>query len=128
MTEDGQQLYASTATVTGGIATPGSGATITLWSSSANGESATIGARHKRLIVGVYSSAASAASGLQFDVSVDATNWINLTSFSVSATTLSMNYVSTAAPFLRARYVNSANVLTTWYAWVIGDQTERASQ
>lgn len=126
MLNDGQELLA---TSYGGaaIAAPGSGSTITLWSSAGNYPSATLGARYKRVIVGVYSSAASAGSGLQFDFSVDNTNWRNYVSFSVSATTFTMNYVAAAAPFVRVRYVNSASVLTTWEMWVIGDQSERSN-
>lgn len=127
MIEDGQELLA---TSYGGaaVAAPGSGATITLWSSAGNVASATMGARYKRIIVGVYSSHASAANGLQFDVSVDNSNWINYISYSVAATTPTVQFVAMPAPFQRVRYVNSANVLTTWYMWVIGDQNERGTQ
>ena len=113
----------------GYIAAPGSGATITLWQSpGSSGVLSPHGQNYKRVMVGVYSSHASAASGLQFDVSVDGTNWRNLVSYSVAATTLTINYVSTVAPHLRVRYVNSANVLTTWEIWVMGDEYERATQ
>lgn len=116
--------------VQGFIAAPGSGATITLYDSGADGSTSTnAGARFKRLIVNVISSAASAASGLQFDESHDnGTNWDNLVSYSVSATTYTKSIVSVSAPRVRVRYVNSAAVLTTWRGAVIGDEFERASQ
>ncbi len=127
MNDDGQRLLA-TSVGSGAVAAPGSGATITLWSSAGNILVATQGARWKRLIINVNSSAASAASGLQIDESPDGTNWDNLVSYSVSANTFSKYYVSVGAPFVRVRYVNSANVLTTWRMSILGDQTERASQ
>lgn len=124
---DGQELLA-TSYGSAAVAAPGSGATITLWSSVTAGLPATTGARYKRLIVKVISSAASAASGLQFDESVDGSNWDNLISYSISANTFTASSVAVSAPFLRVRYVNSASVLTTWRMWVCGDQKERASQ
>jgi len=125
MTDDGQQLLYRTVSTADA---PGSGATTTLWASNTNGGSAEQGARYKRLIINVYSSHASAASGLQIDESEDGTSWDNLVSYSVSATTYTKNYVSVGAPFLRVRYVNSANVITTWRIGILGDQNERASQ
>jgi hypothetical protein len=123
-----QQELLATSYGSAAVAAPGSAATITLWSSVTAGLPATTGARFKRIIVNVIASSASAASGLQFDESVDGSNWDNLISYSVSANTYTKSYVSMAAPFLRVRYVNSANVLTTWRMAVLGDQTERASQ
>lgn len=122
--DDGQVLQA-TSFGNSAVSAPGSGATISLWTSSAT---ATSNARIKRVIVGIYSSHASAANGLQFDVSVDNSNWRNLVSYSIAATTLTINYVATAAPFLRVRYVNSANALTTWEMWVETDEQERGTQ
>lgn len=114
------------------VAKPASSATITLWDSTSNlltpALANPIGARYKRLGVGIYVSHASLASGLQFDVSVDGSNWRNLVSYTIAATTLTVNYVSTIAPHVRVRYVNDANTLTTWEMWVIGDESERASQ
>jgi hypothetical protein len=124
-----QQELLATSYGSAAVAAPGSAATITLWSSVTAGLSATTGARFKRIIVSVIASSASAASGLQFDISVDGSNWDNLVSYSISANTMTVNYVSIpGSPFIRVRYVNSANVLTTWRMWVAGDQTERASQ
>ncbi len=122
--DDGQTLQA-TSYGNSAVAAPGSGATITLWQST---NITTMTARIKRVIASLYVSHASAASGLQFDESVDGTNWRNVVSYSISATTYSKNYVSVAAPFVRVRYVNSANVLSTWEMSVLTDEQERATQ
>ncbi len=129
MTEDGQELLAKSFG-TGAVAAPGSGATITLWASNANNGSVyTTTSLYKRLIVNIYSSAASAASGLTFEESNDGgTNWRTVVSYTIAATTYTKNYVSVSAPYVRVRYVNSASVLTTWEMSVLGDQTERATQ
>ena len=127
MHEDGQQLLA-TSYGSAAVTAPGSGATITLWSSAGNLVQATGGARYKRIIVNVYASHVSAASGLQFDESVDNTNWRNVVSYTIAATTYTKSFVAVAAPFVRVRYVNSANVLSTWEMTVLGDQDERATQ
>jgi len=127
MTDDGQQLLA-TSYGSAAVAAPASGATITLWSSAGNVAQATQGARYKRLVINLYVSHASASSGLQIDESVDNSNWRNLVSYDIAATTYEKKYVSVSAPFVRVRYVNSANTLTTWEMAVLGDQTERATQ
>ena len=128
MDEDAQTLLA-TSYGSGAVAAPGSGATITLWSSAGNISVATQGARWKRIIVNLEVSHASAANGLQFDESADGTNWHNVVSYSIAATpTYTKSYVSVAASFVRVRYVNSANVLTMWRMEVLGDQMERATQ
>ncbi len=126
MQEDSQELLRLS--VTGDALMPGSSATVTLWASNANVTQTTGAAHYKRLIINNYSSAASAASGLQIDESYDGTTWYNLVSYSISATTYTKSYVSVGAPYVRVRYVNSANVLTTWGAVVLGDRSERASQ
>lgn len=132
MVDDHQQLLAwgsgvgATAT-TGTVAAPGSGATITLWSSTGNEVQATQGARYKKLVASLYVSHLSAANGLQFDESVDNTNWRNVASFSIAATTYTKSYVTVSAPYVRVRYVNAANVLTTWEMSVCGDQADRAA-
>ena len=115
------------------VAAPGSGATITLWDSTANSSGSKFmspyGVRYKRLVVTIYSSHVSAASGLQFDESTDGgANWRNIVSYTVAATTPTINYVSVGNHNIRVRYVNSANVLTTWEMSVVGDEYERASQ
>jgi hypothetical protein len=127
MNEDAQQLLA-TSFGSGAVAAPVSGATITLWSSIGNVTQATQGARYKRIIASIYSSHASAANGLSFQESVDATNWREVIAYSISAATYTKSYVSMSAPFLRVRYTNSASTLTTWEMSVLGDQDERASQ
>lgn len=127
MTDDGQQLLA-TSFGSAAVAAPGSGSTIVLWSSAGNISQATQGARYKRLIININSSAASAANGLQVDESEDGTNWDNLVSFSIAANTRTKNFVVVGAPFVRVRYVNSANVLSTWRMSVLGDQNERGTQ
>lgn len=127
MIEDGQELLA-TSFGSAAVAAPGSGATITLWSSSGNEVQSTQGAHYKRLIINIYTSHVSAASGLQIDESVDNSNWRNVVSYTIAATTYTKNFVAVAAPFVRVRYVNSANVLSTWEMTVIGDQNERGTQ
>jgi hypothetical protein len=112
----------------GVIAAPGSGSTITLWDSGANVAKADRGCRFKRIIVGIVSSAASAALGLTIDESLDdGLNWDNLTGFSISANTYTKNYIAVGAPRIRVRYANSANVLTAWRFAIMGDATDRTS-
>lgn len=111
------------------IVAPGSGATITLYDSGSSEPAGARGARMKRVIAAIYASHASAASGLSFEVSYDnGTNWDVWVQYSISATTLTVNYVSMAAPRWRIRYTNSASVLTAWRGANIGDEYERASQ
>lgn len=123
----GQEL-ASTAGGIAAVAAPGSGATVTLWLSTDNSRLAMQTARVKRLIINVYSSHASAANGLQIDESNDGgpTNWRNVVSYTVAATTYTKNYVAVSAPYVRVRYVNSANLLTTWEYSVLTDEDERS--
>lgn len=118
---------------TGQISAPASGQTITLWASSPGGDQQLAGTkpsgvRWKRIIVNIYASHASAASGLDFQESVDGVTFRTNTAYSISATTYTKNIVSMSAPFLRVRYTNSANPLTTWEMSVIGDEYDRASQ
>lgn len=113
----------------GYIAAPGSGATVTLWDSNADGTAKGKGARYKRVIVSVTSSAASGANGLSFEESWDdGTNWDVLTTYTISAATYTKNVVAMSAPRLRVRYTNSASVLTTWRGGVIVDEYDNASQ
>ena len=127
MNEDQQELLA-TSVGNGAVAAPGSGSTITLWSSAGNIASATMGSRWKRLLINIKASAASAANGLQIDESVDNSNWDNLVSFTIAANPYTKNVILVCAPFVRVRYVNSAAVLTTWIMSVLGDQSDRAAQ
>lgn len=121
--DDGQALQA-TSFGNSAVAAPASGATITLWASSAT---STSNARFKKVIVNIYSSHASAASGLQIDESVDNSTWRNVDSFTIAATTYTKSYVSVSAPFVRAVYINSASTLTTWEMSVLTDEQERAT-
>lgn len=106
----------------GDIVAPGSGSTVTLWDSGNY-----TGGKYKLLIVSIYSSHASAANGLQFDESWDeGANWDNIVSYTVAATTFTKNMIVVSAPRVRARYVNSANVLTAWRGGIMGDVYDRA--
>jgi hypothetical protein len=113
--------------IQGMVVAPGSGATITLWDSGGASVGASQGTRYKRVIVNVFASAASAASGLSFQESHDdGTNWDELVAFSILATTYTKNTVAMSAPRLRVRYTNSASVLTTWRGGVIVDEYDNA--
>jgi FlaG/FlaF family flagellin (archaellin) len=118
-----------TATGDGFIAAPGSGATITLLDTGADQSVSAVGAAVKRVIVNLYVSHASVASGLQFDETHDnGTNWRNVISYTIAATTYTKSYVSMSAPRIRVRYVNDTNVLTAWELGVLIDGLERATQ
>jgi len=117
----------SPAAGSGDLAAPTSGQTITLWQSNSNVNSTWGGPRWKRLIINIYSSHASAANGLTIDESVDGTNWRNVTSYTISATTYTKNYVAVSAPYIRVQYQNSANTLTTWEMAILGDTGERGT-
>jgi hypothetical protein len=113
----------------GYVAAPGSGSTITLWDSNADGRMKSQGPRYKRVIVNVYSSHASAASGLSFQESADdGTNWDELVAYTVSATTYTKSVVAMSSQRIRVRYTNSANVLTAFRGGVIVDEYDNASQ
>lgn len=111
-------------TGSGDLAKPGSGATITLWASNSNVNSTYAGARWKRLIVNLYVSHASVASGLVFAESQDGTNYRTLVAYTVAATTYTKNTVSVSAPYIKITYQNDTNVLTTWEMSVLGDSEE----
>ncbi len=119
---------------TGGVAAdgyvvaPGSGAAITLWDSAPTVKQAD-GERYKRVIVSVFSSHASAASGLSFQETWDdGTNWDELVAYTVSAATYTKEVVAMSAPRVRVRYTNSASVLTAFRGGVIVDEYDNASQ
>lgn len=116
----------------GFVAAPGSGATIVLWQSSNDANDrrargANAGRRKKRLVINVFASAASAVNGLNIQESQDGTNFRDLVSFTVAATTYTKNYIAVSAPFLKVNYTNTAAVLTAWEMSVLGDDYERAS-
>lgn len=118
----------TTAPSSGGTITkPASGATITLWTSADNQNSTNGGRRYKRLALSLYSSHASGASGVSFEESIDGSNWRTLVQYTLSATTYTKYYVAVSAPFVRVRYTNSANTLTTWEMSLFGDEDERGN-
>ena len=110
----------SAAAGSGEVSAPAANATITLWED-------TRADRYKRLVVFIYSSHASAASGLTFDVGSTSSNPRNLTSYTVAAATPTMNYVAIAAPYARVQYANSNNTLTAFEFTVLGDVSERGN-
>lgn len=108
------------------ISPPGSGSTITLWSSEA--AVTRRGCRWKRVVANIFSSHASAANGLIFEESSDdGANWQTLVTFSILAATYTKNVVAFSAPGARIRYINSANVLTAWQMSIMGDPEERTA-
>ena len=107
---------------------PASGATITIWESAANTNSAYSGTRWKRLILNIYSSHDSAANGVEFEESADNTNWRDLTTYTyANSDGLTKYSIAVSAPFIRVKYTNSANTLTAWEMSLLGDTCERAS-
>lgn len=106
---------------------PASGATITIWASNSNVGSSYSGSRWKRLELSIYSSHASDTNGVKFEESHDGTNWRTLVEYTLSATTYTKYDVAVSAPYVRVRYVNSANTLTAWEMSLFGDTEERAA-
>ena len=108
---------------------PGSGATVTLWDSTLNA-AAWHGARYKHIIVGIISSANSAANGIVLSASSDkGTTWdvANNSNAYATASGLVTTFLKCAAPDLKLEYINSAAVLTTWRVFVLGDPLERSN-
>lgn len=107
------------------VALPGSGSTITLWSSIGNA-TADRGLRWKRFIVNMFVSHVSATGGLSFQFSVNGgATWREYIAFTINATTVTPNYVPAAGSDLRIQYTNSASVITTWEMEVLGDTLDR---
>jgi hypothetical protein len=110
---------------TSDVAQPASGATVTLFNSTANSGAIGRGARFKTLVVNVQSSHDSAANGLVIEESDDdGVTWTAIyTKSYVAATDLRFKVRTGAisAPELRVRFTNSANALTTWRFSVLGD-------
>lgn len=131
MGDDGYTLLRKGVTTvtagTGEMTKPASGETITLWDSGSNNPGANRGNRYKRLGVFIYSSHASAASGLVFQRTNDGTNWRDIVAYSVAATAETENWVAVGATRVRVTYANSANTLTTWEMEVLGDTQERTA-
>jgi len=118
---------ASPAAGSGEQSAPTSGETKTIWASNTNMNSAYAGTRWKRLILSIYSSHASATDGVKFEESADGTNWRSLVTYTLSATTYTKYIVAPAAPYVRVRFENSANTLTSWEMSLLGDTCERAA-
>jgi hypothetical protein len=117
-----------------GSTQPGNGETVTLFSTLEVGITglrtviAGKGFRFKMLVFDIFSSAASAANGYQVDESNDGgVTWDNLQSTTIPATTYTKVYTKVSGAELRCRYVNSANVLTTFRWSLMGDTSERGN-
>lgn len=107
-------------------AAPASGATITIWDSTANfGDAAAgfppYGAEYRRLLLDLYSSHASATGGVIFEGSADGTNWDFSEVYDLAATTATVVNYHVRTPHVRVRYTNSANTLTGWRMSLVGD-------
>lgn len=122
--------------ITDFVTAPGSGATITMWDSG-NWETASTGlsgyywrgVQLKRLVWNGVASHDSGTNGLSFEETFDdGTNWDVLVQYTNTASTVYQRFVAVAAPRLRVRYTNSANVLTAWRGCLVGDFNERATQ
>ena len=112
----------------GDQAAPGSGATITIWSSASNASGQRGGARFKRLVLNLYSSHASATNGVVFAESNDGgTTWRTLTEATLATTTYTKYDVAVSAPAVRVTFENSASTITTWEMSLLGDTCERAA-
>src|SRR3990167_1014684 len=109
---------------TGHQSAPTSGETKVLWSSADNVNSTYGGARFKRLVMNITTSAVSQADGLEFQESNDGSAWSRLVAYTVPAAQYSKYYVATNAPYVRVRYSNSVATLTTWDMHLDGDPLE----
>lgn len=107
----------------GGTAPPGNGATITIFDSTISSlTSWTDGVPFNRVVVNVYSSHDSGASGVVFSSSFDrGTNWRTQASYTYlnadGATTY--DYLLKGG-HVKIAYTNSANVLTAWEMELVG--------
>ena len=78
--------------------------------------------------VGVDPSVLATANGLTVDESSDGgTNWDNVYSASIVASTAYKDYVKVSAPEIRVRYANSANNTTTFRYSILGETEERGN-
>ena len=109
----------------GFVTAPGSAATITIWDS---GSTVNAGTRYKLLVMTNTPSHDSGASGVSFQVSSDnGLNWDTYITYTdTAAGSPNVHWVALAAPRMRVRYTNSANVLTTWRGNLMADEYERA--
>jgi hypothetical protein len=113
------------------IPVPGSGATVTLFDSTLNGNGLPPipGLPFDRIQVNLYSSADSAANGVVFSSAFDganaaspsATNWRQQStqSFTNASGPASWDYLMKGS-HAKITYQNSANVLTAWEVEVVG--------
>ncbi len=126
---DGYEVLAKTGAKVNGVDTtlPTTGVTLVLYQSNLP-SAAGRGARFKMLIITLYSSHASAANGVTADESHDGgSNWDNVSTTSLAATTATKVYVKVSAPELRVRFANSANNTTTFRYSIVGDTGERGN-
>jgi hypothetical protein len=114
---------------TSDVAAPASGATVTLFSSTANNSAVGRGARFKKLILNLESSHDSAANGVQVSESDDdGTTWKTVYTRTYTQATdgrLKLVVNELGAPEIRVQYVNSANTLTTWRYSLLADTNEQ---
>lgn len=108
---------------------PASGATVTLYDSTANGAKSH-GSRFKLVVINIISSANSAANGIVISESSDkGATWDVSDNSSAYAT--ASGYVKTvkkvSAPDFKIDYINSAATLTTWRVSILGDRFERSN-
>jgi hypothetical protein len=114
---------------TGSVAQPASGATVTLYNSTANCGAVGRGARIKKLILNLDSSHDSAANGIAVSESDDGgTTWRTVYTRTYTQATdgrLKLVINSLGAPEIRVQYTNSANTLTTWRYSLLADCYEQ---
>jgi hypothetical protein len=114
---------------TNNVTAPASGATATLFTTVPTGQTAAgRGARYKKLIINVESSADSAANGLVVAESDDGgTTWKTVyeATYTASGGRLKVVINEIGAPELRVTFANSAATLTTWRFSVLADCYEQ---
>ena len=126
---DGYEVLAKTLAKVNGVDTtlPTTGVTLVLYQSNLpNARGA--GARFRTLIITLFSSHASAVNGVTVDESHDGgSNWDNVSTTSLAASTATKVYVKVSAPELRVRFANGANNTTVFRYSIIGDTEERGN-
>lgn len=128
MIPNGYELLAHGYLATSLGVVPGSGATVTLWASETNVGKVQRGLRYKRIIVNVFSSHASATSGLSIKQLSGATyREIPSGGTTVSATTYTVVNAAVGSAEVEVTYTNSASVLTAFEYEVLGDTIDRSS-
>lgn len=110
---------------------PGSGATITIYDSTANTNNLQFNPHvpWSRIVLAVNSSHDGAANGVIFEGSEDnGANWDDMVakqSYATASGLVSYDALVTA-PQVRVRYINSANVLTRWRMSLMGITGDRS--